>query len=113
MVKRKMNAVTLSDEELQDMFEVSFEEQVASYNSIGEYEAKCVRVPAKATINMEVTIFGLAGTPIPADFKEVNIKNIDTVTIEREDKGSLKFTLVPKKTISLNTNDYIVVYKSS
>lgn len=107
-----MDITTVNDEALQDLFEAAFEVQVASYNNISEYEASIVRETASKNLTIEVTIYGLAGSPTPDNFKDVTLKNIDTVIIEREDKGSLRLNLVPKETISLNTNDYVIVYKS-
>jgi hypothetical protein len=111
--QRKMDASTLSDEELVDLFTDAYEEQVASLNDIGEFEASCKRVTGDKNVTMEVMVCGLAGTPCLDDYKEMRIKNIDAVVIEREDKGKLKFKLAAKETIALNTNDYIVVYKSA
>lgn len=110
---KKMDISTLSDEELVDLFTESYEQQVARFNNIGEFEVTCKRESGSKKAIMEVMICGLAGTPTLADYKEVKIKDIDLVTIGREDKGKIKFKLVPKDTISLNTNDYVVVYKSS
>jgi len=111
---KQIDVATLSDEELTDLFSEAFEEQVASYNNIQQFECTCTRVPAQANAKIEVMIIGLAGSPSVDQFKAMeNLKNVDSVVISREDKGSLKFTILPKETISLNTNDYIIVYQSA
>ena len=108
----KMNASTLSDEELQDLFEESFRTQVADVSSIGEFECKCTRVVNKSDIRMEVTISGFAGTPTMEEFKTGKVKAANRVSINREDKGVLNFRLVPEETVSLNSNDYVIVYRA-
>lgn len=111
-MKRKMNVNTVSDEEIQDLFEASFEAQVSKYNNIDSFEAKCVREIGKDTITMEVTIMGTAGSPTAEDFKKGKIKDATSVTIERADKGELTFTLMPANTLYLNSTEYIVIYKA-
>ena len=111
---KQINVITLSDEELTDLFSEAFEEQVASYNNIQQYECTCKRVPAQTDAKMEVMIVGLAGSPCVDQFKSMEgLKNVDSGVISREDKGSLKFTILPKETTSLNTNDYLIVYQSA
>lgn len=110
--ERKMNVKTVSDEEVQDLFEQAFRDQVGSYNSIDEFETKCLREIGKSIIKVEVTVQGMAGCPTAEDFKKGKVKKASTVTISREDKGSLKFNLVPQDTVYLNSTEYIVVYQS-
>lgn len=111
---KQINVATLSDEELTDLFSEAFENQVASYNNIQQFECTCVRVPSQTNAKIEVMIIGLAGSPCVDQFKSMEgLKNIDSVVISRENKGSLKFVILPKETISLNTNDYIIVYQSA
>jgi hypothetical protein len=109
---RKMITKTVSDDEIQTMFEESFASQVGKFNGLEEFEVKCVRVVGKDTIKVEVTVQGLAGAPTAEDFKKGKIKNVNSVKITRDDKGSLEFQLLPKETIYLNSTEYIVVYQS-
>lgn len=109
---RKMDIQKISDEEVQDLFEVAFEEQVAKWNDIENFEVKCVREVGKDSLAVEVTIMGTAGCPTAEDFKKMKIKNASSVRIERADKGELKFTIQPSKTLYLNSTEYIVTYKS-
>lgn len=110
--ERKMNAKTMGDEELQDLFEKAFAEQVGSYNRIDEFEAKCSREIASNTVKMEVTIQGMAGTPTAEDFKKGKVQKATSVKIARDDKGSMIFNIVPTQTVYLNSTEYIVVYQS-
>lgn len=110
---RKMNVSVMSDDELQDLFSDAFQEQIASRNDIGEFEAICHRLPSKDSLSMEVTIFGFAGTPPVTFFKDAKNKKIASVLVNNEDRGSLKFVLTPSETIALNTNDYLVIYKAN
>lgn len=106
-----VNVERISDEEMEDMFGSAFETQVASPNEIGSYECTCKRDSSNPDVKMEVTIIGLAGSPTLDDFKEGRVKNSGTVVVQREDRERLKFKLVVKEVVSLNTNDYSVVYK--
>jgi len=107
---KKMDVSKLSDENIQDMFEEAFEDQIASYNNIGNFECKCTR--DEKAVTMEVMIVGLAGTPCVDDYKNAKVENADAVRIQAEDKGSLKFVLASDEIASLNTNDYTVVYRA-
>ena len=101
----------ISDEEMEDMFEKAFETQVASPNEIGSYECTCKRDSSNPDVKMEVAVIGLAGSPTLDDFKEGKVENSGAVVVQREDKDQLKFNLVAKETVALNTNDYSIVYK--
>lgn len=109
--KQKLNVSKLSDDDLQDMFTDAYEKKVASQNGFDSYECICKR-DGSSDIRMEVTVTGMAGSPTIDDYKKGKVKNSGSVVIERDGKGSLRFSLLPKETISLNTNDYLVVYKS-
>jgi len=108
----KMDVSKLSDEDIQDMFTEAYEKQVAQENAFDNFECICKRETGLPMVTMEVTIIGMAGTPTLDDYKAGKVKNSKSVTITREDRGSLRFTLDPKSVISLNTNDYLAVYKA-
>ncbi len=112
MSNPKMNVTKLSNEDLQDMFTEVYEKNVAAANMFDSFECICKRDSNNPDIMMEVTITGMAGSPTIDDYKNGKVKNCGSVVINREGKGSLKFKLVPSDTISLNTNDYMVVYKA-
>jgi hypothetical protein len=109
---KKIDIKTLSDEEIQGLFEEAFFNQVGSYNGINEVEAKCSRELGKSSIKIEVLIQGLAGTPTAEDFRNGKVKNAETITISREDKGSLSFKILPKETVYLNSTEYAIVYQT-
>lgn len=109
---RVMNPKTLGDDELQDLFEKSFADQVGSYNRIEEFDVKCSKEVAANSVRMDVTIQGMAGCPTAEDFKKGKVEKAEKVTISRADKGSLSFKLVPALTVYLNSTEYIVTYQS-
>ena len=106
-----MDVSRLSDDDIQDMFTEAYEKQVASANRFDSYECIVKRVNSNKDISMEVLVVGMAGSPTIEDYKSGKVKNASSITIGREGKGSLKFNLDAKSIISLNTNDYQVVYK--
>jgi predicted Zn-dependent protease len=107
----KMDISKMSDEELADAFTEAFEEQVASYNNISQFEVEFVRETRDKSVTAEVSIYGMAGSPTLDNFKQAKVKNASIVTMKKEGRGTLKMRLVPAATITLNTNDYLVVYK--
>jgi hypothetical protein len=109
---QKLNTSKLSNDDIQDMFLEAYEKNIASANGFDSYECVCKRSGNTPNIKMEVTVVGMAGSPTIDDYKKGKVKNSSTVVISREGKGSLKFHLVPSDTMSLNTNDYLVVYKA-
>ena len=111
MTKTKTDVERISDEEMEEMFVEAFETQIASLNAIGSYECSCKRDSSNSDVKMEVMIIGLAGSPTLDDYKKGKVENAGTVLIKREEKDSLKFNLVTDEIISLNTNDYSVIYK--
>ena len=108
----KMDVSKLSEEDLQDMFTEAYTEQVASENAFDNFECISKRETGSNSVIVEVTIIGMAGTPTLDDYKQGKVKNSKSITINREGKGSLRFNIDPKSIVSLNTNDYLVVYKS-
>ncbi len=107
----RMDTSKLSDDDLQDMFTEEYEKNVASLSSLTSFECICKRDTARA-VKMEVTVYGMAGSPSLDDYKKGKVKNSGSVIINREGKGSLKFVILPSEIASLNTNDYVVVYKA-
>ena len=109
----RMDITKISDEKIEDIFAEAFEKQIASEHNISEFECKCKReVVDSQNATIEIMVTGLAGTPIAEDFKNTKLENINSVVVNDEDKGSIEFELIPEETIALNTNDYLVVYKT-
>jgi len=101
----------LSDGDIQDLFTDAFEQQVASENNIESFEAICKRGTGGINLEMEVTITGLAGSPTIEEYKKNKVRGGNSVTIGSDDgRGKLKFNLDTKRTTSLNSNDFLVVY---
>jgi len=111
MPKKKADITRISDDELIDMFEPIFEEKIASLNSIGSYECACKRDTSTSDVRVEVMVVGMAGSPTLDDYKDGKVENSGSVLIDLEDRGVLKFVLVPKEMTALNTNDYVAIYK--
>jgi hypothetical protein len=109
---KKTSITALNNEEIEELFSGAFAEQIGDRNNIQEFDCKCVREPGQSGAKVEVTIFGLAGSPTPEDFKKTKLEVFKKVVVSRENKESVKFVLVPKATTILNTNDYVVTYQS-
>ena len=105
-----MNVDKISDEIMQEMFEVAFENQVGVYNDLSEFEALIKRSAREEDILMEVTVTGMAGSPTIEDFKSGNVENAEEINIDNA-RGELKYVLQPEATVPLNSTDYIVTYK--
>lgn len=112
MAKEKMNVSKMSDDNLQDLFAEVFEKEIASLNGVSSYECVCKRQTGSNVVTMEVTIYGMAGSPIIDDWKKNKVAKSGSVVIKQEGRGSLQFKLIPKETVSLNVNDYMIVYRS-
>jgi len=113
MAKQKVDIARISDDELVDMFEPIFEEQIASRNGLSSYECSCKRDISTSEVRVEVLVVGMAGSPTLDEYKNGDVTDSDTVVTNIEGKGTLKFKLVLKEITTLNTNDYVVVYKLS
>ena len=113
---KKLNTSKMSDEELQDLFTDSYLDQVGNPNDISEIECKCQRKNGSDEITMEITVAGLAGTPCFDEYKSADLDDTDRVVIEREnlqdEMETLAFEHDAEEDYVLNTNDYVVVYKS-
>lgn len=110
--KPKLDVNRISDDELVEMFEPVYEKQIASINEIGSYEVNCKRDTSSGDVVLEVMVVGMAGSPTLDDYKEGKLENPGSVVLSVEGRGSIKFNLVPKEMIALNTNDYTAVYKA-
>jgi len=107
-----MNIEKISDEELQDLFANSFE-KVSNLNNISEFECKCIRTVDGDGLVMEVMVSGLAGTPSYESIHTEIFEDLEKISISREDSESkLDFKRLPESDCVLNTNDYVIAYKS-
>jgi len=108
---KKMDISRISDDELMQMFEDVFTPP-AELNNMGEFELKCIREVGNTALTMEVVIVGMAGSPTIEDLKKNTIKDVRSIKMERADLGALTLKLKPKETLFLNSNDYVITYKS-
>jgi hypothetical protein len=109
---KKMNFSRISSEEIRDMFEVVFEDQVAKYNNIVSFDVECVRAVGKDYVESHVTISGHAGTPTIDEFRNGKVKDASPIVISRYDVGDLTFELLKDQIVFLSGNDYVLVYRS-
>jgi len=105
-----MNVDKISDEIMQEMFEVAFENQVGVYNNLSEFEAIVKRSAREEDILMEVTVTGMAGSPTMDDFKSGKVENAEQINID-DVRGQLTYRIMPENIVPLNSTDYIVTYK--
>lgn len=106
---RSMNPDSISDDELLELFNEKFEE-VAYANQIGDYESSCVRTVGSNSVKIEVTVFGMAGSPTMDEFKN-GLDGAKEISVSRYDKGDMTFKFTGEA-ISLNATDYIVIYEA-
>ena len=107
-MKSNMKIDKYSDEKVQDLIAEVFDQKVARFNNIQESEPAIVR--EKGILTIEITIVGLAGSPTMQMFKENKVKDANNLVVE-DTTGKLYLTLVPEETYTLNSNDYVIVYK--
>lgn len=108
----QLNAQKASTQEIEEMFETAFLEQVASKNQIDDFEVSCERSTDTDQLVMRVNIVGFAGSPTIYDFQEGKVEDGNKVTVSRPDLGSLDFVLDTNDIVSLTGNDYQLTYKS-
>jgi len=109
---KKLDISKLSDDDLQDRFSEVFEKRVGAYNNLDSFECLIKRDSSNKDVTMEVTVIGMAGSPVMDDYKNMKVKNSDVIVLDYGDRGSLRFELIPKKITTLNSNDYVVSYKA-
>ena len=108
-----MEVDRLSSEEIVNMFEESFQDQVATLNNILSFSVDCEDRSFGQPFKIKVEINGLAGTPTMDDFKQGRIEDAAKVNIERDDIGVATFKLDPSLTTYLSGNDYLIYYFQS
>jgi len=115
---KKMKTDKVSDEQMQDLFTEAFE-KVASLNDIDEFECTCKREVGSTDILMEVMVVGMAGSPNYESFHGEEIEELENITISRDSRENeaeqevLGFDREPSGDYVVNTNDYVVAYKSN
>jgi hypothetical protein len=109
---RTMNLRTMSDDDIIDLFTLSFEDRIAKYNNIESFDVVVKRATGESGATVEVTVFGTAGSPTLDQWKNRSVENSESLTISRGDKGEATFFLIPEDTVYLNTTEYIVTYRA-
>jgi len=110
--KEALNLNKIGDDEIIRLFSESFEKNVARFNEITEFECNCVRQANKSDVEIEVTIVGMAGSPTVDSFKNNKVKDAERIVVENERNKVASFVLDSKGTVSLNSNDYMIVYRN-
>jgi len=111
IMTEKLDVKVLSNEQVEDLFNIAYAEQVGNLNNISEFDCKCVREVEGSKTKVEITVIGLAGSPTLDDYKEVRSEDFKKVVINR-DGAKAVFNLLPKATVVLNSNDYVVTYQA-
>jgi hypothetical protein len=106
-----MDLSKVSNEEMSDLVSKAFVEQVGSNVGIDEVEAECVRGTTSKDLKVELSIFGMAGSPSGSDWKDGKVKNASKLSVDIDRIGKAVFKLAPSETVNLDTNDYLIVYK--
>lgn len=106
----RMDTRNMSDTEILDLFEKSFNEQIAELNDFDDPEFALERVIDSNSIRVSVDLYGMAGSPTADTYQDA--EGINQIDIFRADKGTLKFYFVPTETRTLGGNEYQVVYES-
>ena len=106
----KMNTGSMSDTEILDLFEQSFNSTIAEENDIDDPEFEIERLVGSTKVRIFVNLYGMAGSPTVDTYS--TYKGINSVRISRADKGVLNFRYVPKETRSIGGNEFQVVYDS-
>ena len=101
---------SMGDDKLRDLFEESFDEQVGQFNNMGDAEAKVLH--DNGELSVEVLLVGMAGSPSVDDFKAGTVPDSKKVVVSYDSYDDLEFVNIPEKTVSLNVNDYILVYET-
>jgi hypothetical protein len=105
-----MQVDKISDEIMQEIFEVAFENKIGAYNNLSEFEPIIKRSAREEDILMEVTVTGMAGSPTMEDFKSGRVENAERLKIE-DVRGELTYVLQADETVPLNSTDYVITYK--
>jgi len=109
MSERKM--IDIGDDKLRDMFEESFDEQIGRFTSMGDCEAKILREASSDTLEVEVLVTGMAGSPTVDQFRDGSVEETKSLKVELAGYEPMQFALVPAKTVGLNSTDFNIVYK--
>lgn len=106
----RMNTSNMSDTEILDLFENSFNQRIAEPNNIDEPEFEIERLLGSSTVRIFVNLYGMAGSPTVDTY--TGYRNVGGLQISRADKGELSFRLAVNEIRTIGGNEYQVVYDS-
>jgi len=110
MSNMRMNTSNMSDTEILELFENSYNSRIAEPNNIDEPEFEIERLLGSDTVRVFAKLYGMAGSPTVDTYESA--ENVGGLQISRADKGVLNFRLVPDETRTIGGNEYQVVYDS-
>ena len=104
----------VGNELIEELFASYFENKISQQANIDTYEVFCSKDPQTKKAVVSVQIYGNAGAPSIEEFKTntFKFKGLNTVFIERSDIGKFEFALQYKKSVIVNSNDYMIYYES-
>lgn len=108
----RLDVSKMSNDELKDVFENSFRQDVASQLNISEFEVEVARNHDLGQIGFEVIIIGFAGTPSIDSFKSNDNEIAEKVLLSVPNAGELEVFLDPSKTTFLTAGDYSIYYSN-
>ena len=114
MNKPSIDEIRIGSDELNSMIEAQIEELMLETEGqqfqIDEFEVSSVRNQEDNCFDVEITIYGFAGTPTYEDF--LIHEKVQSFSVEREDFGEIEFEIDEERSTILNSNDYLIAYKS-
>jgi len=118
MLERKnkvdINDIKLGSSELENLLEASIEKLIEDNKGqilqVDEFEVSTQRNNEENCFEVFVTIFGFAGSPSFEEYIEHD--KTQEIGVQRADFGELTFQIDKENSTILNSNDYLIVYKS-
>lgn len=114
--KKKVNIddIRLGSSEMENLIEAQLEAVIEDNEGevleIEEFEVNTQRNNEANCFEASITIFGFAGSPSFEEF--LGHEKTQEFSVEREDFGELTFKIDKDESTILNSNDYLIVYKS-
>ena len=102
--------LTMGDDEIVNLFETAFLEQVGEANGISEIDVEISRDQAARKVNAEIRIYSMDDSADMQRFKQGKAPNSGKVDVEIEGGPTLHFFLNKAKTVYMTGNDYSVTY---
>lgn len=102
--------LTMGDDEIVNLFETAFIEQVGEANGISEIDVEISRDQTARKVNAEIRIYSMDDSADMQKFKQSKASNVSKVDVEIEGGPVIHFALNRDKTVYMNGNDYSVTY---